>query len=130
MELSAELFAELSEGARFETDSPFAAQRATPRVSIAIDAMMVRLGATRSPPVAVKVNDLSARGIGITANAPFHVNELFAIRFVRRDGNPLWIQCAVARWQPVGENLFAVGAKFVKLLTAPKPAEPAEATAA
>jgi hypothetical protein len=128
MELSPELFIELSEGARFQSELPTGEKRSASRVTITIDAMMVRLGANRSPPTSVKVNDLSARGLGLEANEPFHVNEQIAVRFVRRDGSPVWVQCTVARWQPIGENLFAVGAKYVKLLTAEKPdAEPAAA---
>jgi hypothetical protein len=128
MELSPELFTEISEGARFQTDSPFADDKRTaPRISIAIDAMLVRLGAARTPPAPIRVNDLSARGIGMEATEAFHVNEQIAVRFVRRDGTPLWIQCTVARWQPIGENRVAVGAKFVKLLSTGKSAEIAAA---
>ena len=128
MELSPDIFLELSEGARFVADQPFSDEkRSAHRVNIAIDAMMVRLGATRTPPAPVKVNDLSARGLGLEASEPFVVNENFAIRFVRRDGSPLWIQCTVARWQPIGQSVYAVGAKFVKLLSAPKPTEAAAA---
>src|SRR5438094_574821 len=115
MELPPDLFIELSEGARFETDQPFATRRGTPRVSIYIEAMLVRLTAGKAgPPAAVKVNDLSARGVGLEFHETFAVNEPFALRFVRRDGSPLWIHCVVARWQPIGEDRVAVGAKYVK----------------
>ncbi len=121
MELSPELFVELSEGARFEADAPFANRRSSSRITIAIDATLIRLssGCTHVPAPAM-VRDLSARGVGVEFNEPFQVNEPFALRFTRRDGSPLWIHCVVARWQPIGDNLFAVGAKFVKLLNSPK----------
>ena len=121
MELSPDIFVELSENARFERDTPFADRRGAPRVVVTIPAMLVRLaGGKPGAPAPARVVDLSARGVGLEFNEAFHVNEAFALRFVRRDGSPLWIHCVVARWQPIGENRYSIGGKFVKILVAPK----------
>jgi hypothetical protein len=118
MEIPSDLYLELCDGARFEPEDVTEDRRSASRVQISMDAAVVRL--SRGPhakPMAVKIRDLSVRGVGFECPEPFRVQEEFALRLTRLDGSPVWIQCAVGRWTPVTDKLFAIGAKFTKLLT-------------
>lgn len=123
MELPADLFSELAEGARFERVIPGsgAEKRTAARVQISMEASILRLNAGPNvKPMSAQIRDLSSRGIGIECGERFHVTEMFAIRFLRQDGTPVWVQCEVTRWLPVAQDRFAIGAKFEKLLTGAK----------
>lgn len=118
MEISSELFLELSERARFEPEEEGNDRRAAGRVQISLDAAVLRLSrGINAKPMAVKVRDLSIRGVGFECSETFRVEEEFALRLTRPDGSPVWIQCVVGRWTPISERLFAIGAKFTKLLS-------------
>jgi hypothetical protein len=120
MEITAELFHELCEGAHFEPEET-GGRREAGRVQICLEGAVLRL--SRGPhakAMAVKVRDLSIRGVCVECPESFHVQEEFALRLTRVDGSPVWIQCSCARWSPISERLFAVGAKFTKMLTSSK----------
>jgi hypothetical protein len=118
MEISSELFLELSERARFEPEEDTKDRRAAGRVQITLEGAVLRLSkGMNAKPVVVKVRDLSIRGVGFECPETFHVEEEIALRLTRTDGSPVWIQCVVGRWTPISERLFAIGAKFTKLLS-------------
>ena len=139
MELSAELVAELTEGAHYEMDPPFTSLRDARRVRVTMEATVVRLNGDRpnSPlnaanssvqnvaqnaALPVTIRDLSSRGVGIECAMTVRVHDEFAIRLFRRDGSPLWIHCAVTRWQPIGKNINVIGARFTRIFVPPRPA--------
>lgn len=132
MELPAELFTELAERARFEPvgtrGGRGSKRRAAPRVRIALEAAVVRLGAgPKVKPLAVTIRDLSVRGVGFEGPEAFRVTDQFALRLIRADGSAVWVQCEVARWAPIAADRFSIGATFQKFLATPvKPAAPVE----
>ena len=116
----------MAEGARFEPVAlgTAAERRLASRIQVALDATVVRLNAGANvKPMAVVVRDLSARGVRIECDERFHVTEMFALRFARRAGTPVWVQCEVVRWVPMSKNRFVIGAKFEKMLATTKPVE-------
>jgi hypothetical protein len=119
MEITAELFLELSQHARYEPEEYDGKdRRAIGRVQISLDAAVLRLSrGIHAKPMAVRVRDLSIRGVGFECEERFRVEEEFALRLTRADGSPVWIQCVVGRWTPISDRLFAIGAKFTKLLS-------------
>jgi hypothetical protein len=124
MELAAELFAELTEGAHYEMEPPMARLREARRLRVTMEATVVRLDEGRnSPPMPAVVRDLSSRGIGIECGMAVHVKDRFAVRLGRKGNTPVWIHCEVARWQPIGEKLYVIGAKFTGIYVPPKSAE-------
>lgn len=127
MELPAELFTELAERARFEPAPAVgkgANRRTAPRVRIAMDAAVVRLGAgPKVKPLNVIIRDLSVRGVGFDCPEAFRVTEQFALRLTRADASVLWVQCEVMRWSPIAADRFSIGASFHRFLATPaKPA--------
>ena len=137
MELPAQLFTELAERARFEpAPAPTGGnggrgggskRRAAPRVRIAMEAAVVRLGSgPKVKPLAVTIRDLSVRSVGFEVAEAFRVTDLFALRLTRADGGVLWVQCEVIRWAPIAADRFSVGASFQKFLATPT--KPASAT--
>jgi hypothetical protein len=124
MELPAELFAELTEGAHYEMEPPSARLREARRLRVTMEATIVRLNDGRnSLAMPAVVRDLSSRGIGIECAMAVHVKDQFAIRLMRKSSSPVWIHCEVARWQPIGEKLYVIGAKFTGIFVPPKSAE-------
>jgi hypothetical protein len=121
MEITSELFLELSNGGCFEPAKyDRKDRRAASRVQISLEATVLRLSrATNAKPMAVIVINLSIRGVGFECNESFRVQEQFALRLARLDGSPVWIQCAVSRWAPINNHLFTIGANFTKILSNP-----------
>jgi len=121
MEITSELFLELSDGGCFESAKYDQKDRRTAsRVQISLDAAVLRLSRGMNvKPMAVRVLDLSIRGAGFECNESFRAQEQFALRLARLDGSPVWIQCAVSRWTPINNHLFAIGANFTKMLSNP-----------
>lgn len=60
----------------------------------------------------VRIHDLSLGGIGIFHNTRLSLDEQFAIRLAAsNEQSSLWL-CDVIYWEPLAEDLYAIGAKF------------------
>lgn len=60
----------------------------------------------------VRVHDLSMGGIGIFHSTRLRLDEQFVVRLPGGEaGSSLWM-CDVIYWEPLAEDMFAIGAKF------------------
>ncbi|HLL90757.1 MAG TPA: PilZ domain-containing protein, partial [Tepidisphaeraceae bacterium] len=66
--------------------------------------------------VNVQVKDLSPGGIGILRSQRMNLDEPFIVQLPRPDGSGVPMLCAVAYWEPLAENLYGVGARFIRSL--------------
>lgn len=64
------------------------------------------------------VRDISRGGFGFLHERPVPLGEQFALVLPEASGNPLVILCTVAYWQPLAADLFAIGARFCRVLRA------------
>ena len=107
-------------------DAPSAAlvggqRRREPRVGVRAPVTLIPLttdaglGAT---PLRVSVRDLSAGGIGFLHATRVGLDAQF-VALLPHGKDSVAVLCQVAYYQPLGERLFAVGAKFVRVLRQP-----------
>ena len=66
-------------------------------------------------PFDVPLRDVSPGGVGFLHCNRIALDEQFVLLLPSEQGE-VAVLCAVAYWQPLGENLFAVGAKFNRVL--------------
>ena len=69
-------------------------------------------------PVAVHVRNLSPGGVGFLHSTKVSLDAQF-VALLPHGGDSVAVLCQVAYYQPLGERLFAVGAKFVRVLRQP-----------
>ena len=93
-------------------------QRSGPRVSTGVRqrARLIPLTDAIAPgPVDVTLRDVAPGGARFLYAARIPLDEQFVLVLPSTDG-PVAILCGVAYWQPVAEDLFAIGAKFTRVL--------------
>ena len=96
-------------------------RRREPRVGVRAPVTLIPLtndaglGAT---PVAVRVRDLSAGGIGFLHSTKVSLDAQF-VALLPHGEHSVAVLCQVAYYQPLGERLVGVGAKFVRVLRQP-----------
>ena len=66
-------------------------------------------------PIDISLRDVSPGGAGFVHPTSLPLDEQFVLVLPTQEG-PIAILCAVAYWQPVADNLFAIGAKFNRVL--------------
>ena len=66
-------------------------------------------------PVGVTLRDVSPGGAGFLVAGRVALNDEFVLMLPSTEGN-VAILCGVAYWQPIAEGIFAVGAKFARVL--------------
>jgi hypothetical protein len=66
-------------------------------------------------PFDVVLRDVSPGGVGFLHCNRLGLDEQFVLLLPSEDGE-VAILCGVAYWQPLGENLVAIGAKFNRVL--------------
>jgi hypothetical protein len=66
-------------------------------------------------PFDVPLRDVSPGGVGFLHVNRIGLDEQFVLLLPSEDGE-VAVLCGVAYWQPLGENLFAIGAKFNRVL--------------
>jgi hypothetical protein len=87
------------------------------RLPLGTRAQLVRFkGKSALPPTNVTIRDISVSGIGLLHSEPIPAEEQFAVRVPTRKGASLWLVCTCARWQPISEQLYLVGGKFVRVV--------------
>ena len=75
-------------------------------------------------PIDVSLRDVAPGGARFLFAARIPLDEQFVLVLPAADG-PVAVLCGVAYWQPVAENLFAIGARFTRVVhhgTAARPA--------
>lgn len=68
--------------------------------------------------IVAPVRDISRGGFGFLHERPIPLGEQFALVLPESSGRPLVVLCTVAYWQPLAEDLFAIGARFCRVLRA------------
>jgi hypothetical protein len=68
-----------------------------------------------SAPIGVTLRDVSPGGVGFLHAGRVALNDEFVLILPSSEGN-VAILCGVAYWQPVAEGMFAIGAKFTRVL--------------
>lgn len=121
MALSAEQFIEILAAANIPADNAESADgsdiRRTARTSIRTNATIIPLSEGSQPnAVSVQVRDLSPAGIGFLHEQKLKLDEQFALVLPRTNDTPSVVLCAVAFWQPLARDLFAIGARFTRVL--------------
>jgi hypothetical protein len=100
-------------------------RRREPRVGVRARVTIIPLtdgDGLAAGPMAVPVRDLSAGGIGFLHSAKIPLDSQFVV-LLPQGNDSVAVLCQVAYYQPLGDKLCAVGAKFVRVLR-----QPAEAT--
>lgn len=142
MNLSTELFEQIaaslshnmrggasSEAARPGADGAIAIaahneQRRDPRVPAESDriARLIPLTDAIAPePIDVILRDVAPGGARFLHAGRIPLDEQFVLLLPSTEG-PVSILCGVAYWQPVAENLFAIGARFTRVIRQGNPA--------
>ena len=125
MDLPEEIFQELTSSSTFAPRPSGSEARAAPRLRSTLTVTLIRLNGHKNPkPMQASIIDLSTHGVGLHFSEPIHVNDPFAIRFPRRNGKPVWIQCVSVRWSPIDGKTCSIGARFTGLFAPPENAEP------
>ena len=98
---------------RFDPHELAESRRREARVGVAARVTLIPVTDSLAPtPFEVPLRDLSAGGIGFLHTHRIGLDEQFVV--LLPDG--LAVLCRVAYYQPLAERLFAVGAKFVRVL--------------
>ena len=83
-------------------------------------------------PFDVRLRDLSPGGVGFLHASRVPLDEQFVLLLPTQDGD-VAVLCAVAYWQPLAKEQFAIGARFTRVLrqgSTPSKAPPATRPAA
>jgi hypothetical protein len=116
MELSVDQFIKLVT-ATPETREVEDDQRRSPRVGLRAQGTIIPLCESSQPTaISIEVRDLSPLGIGFLHERKMSLDEKFALVLPRTGDTPSVVLCAVAFWQPLARDLFAIGARFTRIL--------------
>src|SRR4051812_23672980 len=102
-------------------EGPAGQRRREPRVGVRAPVTLIPLttdAGLGAAPVAVSVRDLSAGGMGFLHASRVGLDAQF-VALLPHGEDSVAVLCEVAYYQPLGERLFAVGAKFVRVLRQP-----------
>ncbi|HWE92993.1 MAG TPA: PilZ domain-containing protein [Tepidisphaeraceae bacterium] len=118
MDLSAEQFAQIVTSLGIEPQEGVGSdERRRPRAEFDARASLIPLSDQTNPgAVSVKVRDLSPSGIGFLHDRQMVLDEQFALLLPRDGDTPAVVLCTVAFWQPLARDLFAIGARFTRIL--------------
>lgn len=100
--------------------SPAAEQRRRePRVGVRAHVTVIPLNDNlESPAIEAPLRDLSAGGIGFLYSRKMFLDEQFVV-LLPEGRESVAVLCQVAYYQPLAERVYAVGAKFVRVLRRP-----------
>jgi|SRR3954469_21680719 hypothetical protein len=115
MQLSAELYSQIIKDLTSDGLGEFGRQqRREPRVGVRAKAhILPSLSATT--PIPVRVRDLSVGGVGLLMPRELAPDRLFLLLLPKVGGHPpLRLACTVAHCQAIGDDLYAVGARFAR----------------
>ena len=118
MELTAEKFRQFVEApAATAAPSEKREQRRTPHTRLTMYAALMPFSDRFDlETIVAPVRDISCGGFGFLHDHPVPLGEQFALVLPDEGGHTMAILCTVAYWQPIAENLFAIGARFCRVL--------------
>jgi hypothetical protein len=94
-------------------------QRRTPRTRASLQAALMPFSDRFAlETIVAPIRDISRGGFGFLHERPVPLGEQFALVLPEQAGTPLVILCTVAYWQPLARDLFAIGARFCRVLRA------------
>ena len=115
MQLSAELYSQIIKDLTSDGLGEFGRQqRREPRVGVRAKAYILpSLSATT--PIPVRVRDVSVGGMGLLLPRELGPDRLFLLLLPKVGGHPpLRLACTVAHCQAIGDDLYAIGARFAR----------------
>jgi hypothetical protein len=118
MLLTSELFAQIVASDANQTSGPATDdRRRTPRTTTDLHATLMPFSERfASENLDSPIRDISRGGFGFFHDRPLPLGEQFALLLPESTGRPLVILCLVAYWQPLENGLFAIGARFCRVL--------------
>lgn len=118
MELTAPLFRQIVEAPAPAPGEPARTeQRRTPRTRLTTHAALMPFSDRFAlEPIIAPVRDISRGGFRFLHDAQVPLGEQFALVLPEANGRPIVILCTVTYWQPIAEELFAIGARFCRVL--------------
>jgi hypothetical protein len=117
MELSADQFIKIVTSTTPDAKDAEADQRRSPRFGLRAQATIIPLCETSHPTaITIQVRDLSPAGIGFLHERKMSLDEQFALVLPRTGDTPSVVLCSVAFWQPLAGDLYAIGARFTRIL--------------
>jgi hypothetical protein len=116
MDLSPELFQEITESITVVAeDEPRPVDRRAPRLQLNTHLALVPWEHP-SEALSVRVQNLSAGGMGILYSQRLSLDERFVARLPCRQSQTALLLCTVIYWEPLAENLYAIGVRFDRLI--------------
>lgn len=117
-ELTAEMFREMVELAAAPSGDPSPReQRRTPRTRIDVLATLLPFSDRfASHGFTVPIRDVSRGGFRFLHDRPVPLGEHFGLLLPAASGRPIVVLCTIAYWQPLDRGLYAVGARFCRVL--------------
>jgi hypothetical protein len=118
-ELTAETLRRMVETPAARTKAGQHEQRRTPRTRASLQAALMPFSDRLAlETIVAPIRDISRGGFGFLHERQVPLGEQFALVLPEQAGPPLVILCTVAHWQPLAEDLFAIGARFCRVLRA------------
>ena len=115
MQLSAELYSQIVKDLVSDGLGEFGRQqRREPRVGMRARAYILP-SVSSTTPVPVRVRDVSVGGMGLILSREISPDRLFLLLLPKGGGRPpVRLACTVAHCQEIGDDLYAVGARFAR----------------
>ena len=130
IELSADQLGQLSALLRLAGSRAVPSERRrTPRMDVrASVAIALVVDGDSGPTIAVRIRDLSPRGVAVLHTAPMPVGQQFVLTMQRQEGPPVQILCTAVHSRPGKGRLHTIGAEFTCALSElPIPRAPSNA---
>jgi hypothetical protein len=118
MLLSAEMFQTIVDALRSDA-SRERDKRTAPRVGLRAQVTVLPApGATSAPPERVRCRNLSASGIGLVHNKEMRKGIEFVVRFEATGlATPVHVSCVVVHCNKQGSDVYAIGARIIRVLS-------------
>jgi hypothetical protein len=115
MSLPAEIFADITDSITIVGhDEAAAGNRRTPRVHLRTHVQLLPWN-NPSDSISVRIRDLSTDGLGVLHSQRMALDEQFVIAYPRCD-ETVHALYTIVYWEPLAENLYAIGAQFERLI--------------
>ena len=122
MNVSLDLFHEIVTTLQPQGGALTGENRREPRVRLGGAIKLIPAPDALTEPVEVQLRDLSASGIGFLYPEKMQLDGQVVALLPTRSGVPVAILCTIAYYEPLGENLFGIGAKFTAIVDLPETA--------
>lgn len=116
-DLDVDLFSDVIRALRPVNRFDQSEQRRQPRAGLAARANIIPLVESNHPSsLAILVRNISSGGIGFLYEHKLNLDEQFALLLPREGDSPAIVLCEVVCWQPVAQGVYAIGARFIRVL--------------